>query len=103
MSLRQSYSKDHSLSARLTRMNLVVSGAVLVLAALAFFSFDLLSFRNDLIRNLGAEAQIVGENSVSALTFNDPQTAEATLASLRGSPDVLSAVLLTNDGAIFAR
>jgi len=103
MSLRQSYSKDRSLSARLTRMNLVVSGAVLVLAALAFFSFDLLSFRSDLIRNLGAEAQIVGENSVSALTFNDPQTAEATLASLRGSPDVLSAVLLTNDGAVFAR
>jgi signal transduction histidine kinase len=103
MSLRQTYSKGRSLSARLTRMNLLVSGAVLVLAALAFFSFDLLSFRNDLIRNLGAEAQIVGENSVSALTFNDPQTAEATLASLRGSPDVLSAVLVTNDGAIFAR
>jgi methyl-accepting chemotaxis protein len=102
MSLRQTYSRNRSLSARLTRMNLLVSGAVLVLAALAFFFFDLLSFRNDLVRNLGAEAQIVGENSVSALTFNDPQTAAATLASLRGSPDVLSAVLVTNGGNVFA-
>lgn len=92
-----------SLSTRLTRMNLLVSGAVLLLAALAFFSYDLISFRQDLVQNLNAEAQIVGDNSVSALTFNDQQSATATLASLRRSPDILAAVLTGSNGEVFAR
>lgn len=94
--------QNPSISARLTRMNLVVSGVVLFLAALAFFSYDLLSFRNDLILNLDAEAQIVGENSVSALTFDDRQSATSTLKSLHGSPDVVGAVLTDDRGAVFA-
>ena len=95
--------QNPSISSRLTRMNLLVSGAVLLMAALAFFSYDLLSFRQSLIRNLDAEAQIVGANSVSALTFNDPQSAATTLTSLQRSPDVLAAVLNGSDGAEFAR
>jgi signal transduction histidine kinase len=94
--------KPQTLSTRLTRMNLLVSGAVLLLAAVAFFSYDLLSFRQDLIRNLEAEAEIVGENSVSALTFNDRDSAAATLRSLRSSPDIRAAALVDNNGKVFA-
>jgi signal transduction histidine kinase len=84
-------------------MNLLVSGAVLFIAALAFFSYDLFSFRQDLIRNLDAQAQIIGENTISALTFNDPQSAATTLKSLQRAPDVLSATLVASDGTVFAR
>ncbi len=91
-----------SVATRLTRMNLFVSGAALILAALAFFSYDLISFRQNLINNLETEAQIVGENSVSAVLFNDEITAAATLTSLRRSPDVRAAVLTTPNGATFA-
>jgi signal transduction histidine kinase len=83
-------------------MNLLVSGSVLILAVLAFFSYDMLSFRQSLINNLRAEAQIIGANSVSALTFDDPASAAATLQGLNRSPDVVSAVLTTDDGSIFA-
>ena len=95
--------QSQSLSARLTRMNLLVSGAVLLIAATAFFSYDVFSFRRSLIRNLDAQVQIIGENSVSALTFNDEQTATATLQSLQSSPDVLAATLVRNDGKVFAQ
>ncbi len=95
--------RDTSISARLTRMNLLVSGSVLLLAGLAFFSYDLISFRQALIRNLDAEARIVGANSVSALLFNDPQSAAKTLEALRSSPDILAAAILTNQGEVFAR
>ena len=91
-----------TISGRITRMNLIVSGSVLILAVLAFFSYDMLSFRQSLINNLRAEAQIIGANSVSALTFDDPASAAATLQGLDRSPDVVSAVLTTSDGAIFA-
>jgi len=92
-----------SIASRLTRMNLLVSGSVLLIAALAFFSYDLLSFRNSLIENLDTAAKIVGENSVSALTFNDPQSATTTLKSLQSSPDILAATIVTPDGAEFTR
>ncbi len=95
--------QNPSLSARLTRMNLLVSGVVLLIAAVAFFSFDPLSFRNTLIRNLDAEAQIVGDNTVSALMFNDQQSAATTLKGLQRSPAILGAELTTRDGTVFAR
>ncbi|HTV07848.1 MAG TPA: ATP-binding protein [Candidatus Aquilonibacter sp.] len=91
-----------TISGRITRMNLLVSGSVLVLAVLAFFSYDMLSFRQNLISNLSAEAQIIGANSVAALTFDDPASAEATLRGLSRSPGVAAAVLTTEDGSVFA-
>ena len=94
--------RNSSLSARLTRMNLLVSGAVLLMASLAFFSYDLLSFRSTLIHNLDAEAQIVGENTVSALTFDDQQNASTTLQGLERSQDVVAAELTTSSGSEFA-
>jgi signal transduction histidine kinase len=97
------FQPKQSLSARLTRMNLVVSGVVLLLAGLAFFSYDLVSFRHTLIRNIGAEAQIVGENSISALTFDDHESATTTLKSLEQSPDVRGAILSDARGRMFAQ
>ena len=94
--------RNYPLTTRLTRMNLIGSGAVLLLAAFSFFSYDLISFRQDLIHNLQVETQIIGDSTVSALTFDDPQSAEATLASLQRSSDVLSAVLIATNGSVFA-
>ena len=91
-----------SISARLMWMNLLVSGVVLVLAVLAFFSYDLISFRQNLIRNLETSAQIVGTNSVSALLFDDQESAATTLGALRSSPDVVAATLVAEDGSTFA-
>jgi signal transduction histidine kinase len=94
--------RSRSISAKLMWMNVVVSATVLVLATIAYFSYDLISFRQNLIRNLRTAAQIVGTNSVSALLFDDQQSAATTLEALRNSPDVLAATLVTNDGSTFA-
>jgi signal transduction histidine kinase len=91
-----------SISAKLMLMNVVVSATVLALAVLAFFFYDLISFRQNLIRNLETAAQIVGTNSVSALLFDDQQSAATTLQALRNSPDVVAAALVANDGSTFA-
>ena len=91
-----------SVSGLLTRMNLLVSGAALLLACFAFLSYDVYNFRDILIRNLAAQAQIIGANSVSALMFNDPQSARTTLSALKDSPGILSAGIFTPDGHIFA-
>jgi signal transduction histidine kinase len=49
------------------------------------------------------QAQIVGSNSVSALVFNDPQSATNTLSALRYSPHIASAGIFTLDRHPFAR
>lgn len=91
-----------SISSRLMWMNLLVSATVLLLAVLAFFFYDLFSFRQNLIGNLQTSAQIVGANSVSAMLFDDTQSAATTLEALGSSPDVLAAALVKPDGTSFA-
>ncbi|HEX5236525.1 MAG TPA: ATP-binding protein [Silvibacterium sp.] len=98
-----SFLRARSISAKLTWLNLLVTGTALVLACLSFLAYDFLSYRDNLIQNLQAEAQIAGSNSVTALMFDDPQAAEATLTPLRGSPDVVSAAIVAEDGHVFAQ
>jgi signal transduction histidine kinase len=100
--MRAPRTPNFSISGRLTRMNMLVSGAALLLACLAFLSYDVYNFRDILIRNLAAQAQIIGTNSVSAIMFNDPQAARTTLSALKDSPGILSAGIFTPDGHIFA-
>lgn len=84
-------------------MNLLVSGTILLLASLAFFTYDLISFRENLIRHMEAEAQIVGDNAASAMIFNDQDSAQQTLATLSHAPDVVGATLRMSDGKLFAK
>ncbi len=91
-----------SISTKLTMMNMLVSGAALLLACAGFFAYDQVTFRQNLARSLSAQAQIIGSNSVSALLFADPQAASNTLSALRNSPNIASAGILTADGRRFA-
>jgi len=81
---------------------MLVSGAALLLACAAFIAFDMITFRQAMLRNLSTQAQIIGSNSVSALLFNDPQSAENTLLALKAAPNILSAQVYLPDGRPFA-
>jgi signal transduction histidine kinase len=95
--------RDPSLIAsRLTRMNLVASGTALVLACVTLTAFDFVTFRNTMVDNRSVQAQIVGSNTVAALTFDDPDTAERTLAALQAAPRIERAGLFRPDGQLFA-
>jgi signal transduction histidine kinase len=96
------FRKSGSISVKLTRMNFMVTATALLLACASFFAYDLYSFRKTLVTSLATEAQIIGANSVSAITFDDPQAAAGTLSALKSSPHVLSGEILTNSGEVFA-
>jgi signal transduction histidine kinase/CheY-like chemotaxis protein len=96
------FAQKHSISRKLTWMNMLVSGAALLLACAAFIAFDMITFRQAMLRNLSTQAQIIGSNSVSALLFNDPQAAENTLLALKAAPNILSAQVYLPDGRPFA-
>jgi len=83
-------------------MNMLVSGAALVLACLAFIVFDVISFREARMRNLSTQAQIIASNTVSALLFDDSQSAHNTLSALQAAPNILSAEIFLPDDRLFA-
>jgi len=89
------FSRRTSISARLMRMNLLVTAVALSLASVSFLLYDAYSFRQNLIHSLHTEAQIIGANSASALLFDDSDAAHSTLSALRNSPDVVYAIILT--------
>src|SRR5690348_1943520 len=92
-----------SISARLTIMNMLVSGVALLLACAGFFTYDQITFRQSLVRTLSAQAQIIASNSVSAIIFNDPQAASNTLSALKSAQNISSAGIFTLDGRKFAQ
>lgn len=94
--------RSFTIARRLTRMNLFVSATALLLACSGFVAYDLSTFQESLVRNLSIQAQIAGSNSVSALTFDDPRTAERTLSAFRLAPNIVSACIYDASGEPFA-
>src|SRR5258708_9735212 len=94
---------SQSISGKLMRMILLVSGTALLLAYVSFLVYDLYTLRQNLTSSLGTEAGIIGANSVTALLFDDQQTAEATLSALHNSPQIRAAVIIRGDGRPFAK
>src|ERR1700746_2126913 len=94
--------QPYSISKKLTLMNVLVSAVALLLASGGFCAYDLYSFRAALVRNVSVQAQIIGDNTVSALLFNDPHSAEKTLSALRANPNLVYAQIYAGDGQPFA-
>ena len=93
---------NQSITRRLTWINMLVSGAALLVASGAFTAYETVLFRESLVRHLSESAQMIGANSVSAVIFNDQKSAEASLEALRAAAHVTSAWIYTPDGKPFA-
>ena len=94
--------RNYSITRKLTCMNMIVTASALVLAFAVFVVYELITCRQAIVGTLSTQAQIVGFNSVSALVFDDPQSAENTLRALRAAPHIIFAGVYTPDGRPFA-
>ena len=95
--------RRNSIAARLTWMNLLVSGIGLFLAYFSFLAYDLFVYRQASVESLSGLAKIVATNSVSAVLFDDDSSARNTLSGLSGSNDVISAAIYTTTDKPFAQ
>lgn len=91
-----------SIKKKLIRISMLVSASVLLLASIAFITYEVLTFRDTMVRELTIYADIIGINSASALLFNDPVSAEGTLRPLRARPNIVSAGIYERNGQLFA-
>ncbi len=91
-----------SIRKKLMLMLLLTSCSALLLSAVGFAVNDWVSQRNAMFKRLHAQAQIIGNNSIAALTFGDADSANNTLASLKNEGDIVAAELFAEDGQFFA-
>lgn len=82
---------------------MLTSSVAFLLGGVAYLTYDLLTFRTLMARQLAVLAEIIGANSTAALSFNDPASAQETLAALAADENIVSTALYTKDGRIFAK
>src|SRR5580698_3499354 len=85
------------------QLTVMLSASAAVVASCgAILAYEEVAFRADLRYGLGVLAEMFGSNSTAALTFNDRQTAGELLSGLRAKQHIVSAILYSTDGGVFA-
>lgn len=92
-----------SLKQRLLLISTAVTLMTLVIAASVFVSYDVHTLRGQMVRDLEVLSEVVGDNCVSALVFDAPDTAEKILAGLRREYQIRYAILYDKAGRRFAQ
>lgn len=87
---------------KLTIIVMATTCVALLLACASFVTYEQLSFRQTMVRDLAITAQMIGDNSSASLSFNEAGSAETTLRSLNAEPHITCAVIYGRDGSMFA-
>jgi signal transduction histidine kinase/ActR/RegA family two-component response regulator len=90
-----------SIRQKLAALLMLTSSIVLVVASLAYLTWDYFRFRADMSTDLGLQAELVLDNTAAALDFNDPGAAREALEMLSINPHVRLACLYSSTGALF--
>lgn len=88
---------------KLVLIIMLATGLALLLAGIVLIGFEALRFRSDLVSDLRTLADVVAQNSTAALSFDDPEDAGQTLASLRARPSIVAAAIYDEEGRLFAQ
>jgi PAS domain S-box-containing protein len=94
--------RKQPITRKLMTVILLTSGAVLVVTCGTFFIYELVTFRQTMVRNLSTLAQTIAANSTTSLAFENAEDAEQVLSALSANPRVVAAVLYDRNGAPFA-
>lgn len=95
--------RNASLKRKQTLIIMLTTSVALLLACAVFTTYEVITFRTSMVRNLSTLAEIVGNNTAAALDFNDPKAAAETLSALKAEPNIVAACIYSKEGAAFAR
>ncbi len=87
---------------KLIAMILTTCAAAVILASLGYLVIDYYQTREELERDLHAQAELILQNSLAALEFDDADAARDTLNTLTSKPNIRVACLYQRDAHLFA-
>jgi nitrogen fixation/metabolism regulation signal transduction histidine kinase len=94
--------KDLSIKRKLMAIILATSAISLLLAGSAFLAHEVLQSRHDLQREFSITADILAENSATALIFQDNKAAADILRALNTDTRIIAAAIYDRSGNVFA-
>lgn len=98
----RSFFRRLSIGGKLVALGLATCGATLLLTIVSFTVYEVGAFRDSLVREVRAEAEVVALNALPALVFRDEAAATETLSVLRNDRRVVFAGVFSGDGRLFA-
>lgn len=93
--------EDISIKRKLTGLMVLTALVALATAGSAIMVVEWFTFRQEMVRTLATQAEIIWTNSVAALTFGDQRAAKETLRALAADKSVTAAAIYTAKGQIF--
>ncbi len=93
---------DQAIQQKLINVIMITSSAVILLTCIAFFTYELFTFRETTLRELKTLGQIISANSTAALAFDDPKAANEILAALRAETHIEAACLYGKSDSLFS-
>src|ERR1700722_4315231 len=93
---------DLSIRHKVQGIVLVTSGVALLVASVVFTLYDRSTFLRAKTEDLSASAQMIGSNSMAALSFSDANSAKEILTALSAKPNVRYACIYDKDERVFA-
>src|SRR5882762_4778903 len=91
-----------SIKRKLTLIIMAASTVALLLVSGGFVTYELVTFRKTMKRDLSTLAEIIGNRSTAALSFDNREDAEEDLYALTANPRITAACLYKGD-KVFAR
>jgi len=94
--------RDISIKRKLTLIIMAASTVALLLVSGGFVAYELITYRKAMRHDLSILAEIIGNESASALAFEDKDRAEEILGALSAKKHITAAALY-KDGHLFAQ
>ena len=94
--------QDISIKRKLTIIIMIASTVALLLVSAGFVTYELVTFRQTMAHDLSTLAEIIGNQSTAALTFDDKDTAKEILGALCAQKHIVAAALYGKNGYLFA-
>ena len=87
---------------KLKLITMASSTVALLLVAVAFLAYEYFAFRQAMVRDLLTQAEIIGNQSTAALTYDDKNNAGDILRALNAKKNIVAAGLYKQNGDLFA-
>jgi PAS domain S-box-containing protein len=95
--------QDISIKRKLRLIIMVASTVALLLVSGGFVTYELVTFRQSMTRDLSTLAEVIGNESTSALSFGDQDRAGEILGGLKAKKHIVAAALYEADGHLLAQ
>jgi two-component system, sensor histidine kinase len=95
--------KDTTINQKVMRIVLLTCGIALFMSGIAIITNEVINAQKGMKQELHAIADILGQNTASAVMFNDKKAASQVLSGLIYKENILSAYIINVDNTVFTR